>query len=98
MGADAKRVTIGSGEDVLRVLEDLRRDHQPRLLERDGEDVAAVIDIQDLHKVLHRGPSDEQVREAFEAVGAWRDVDATELKRSIREGRKRGSRPASRPA
>ena len=98
MVREAKRVPVKTGDDVMRVLEDVRRDHKPRIVERNGEGIAAIVPLDDASDgILHR-PTPEEVEAAFAAVGSWSDVDTEALKRSIREGRKRGSRPMTRPA
>ena len=95
---EAKTVHVDSQVDLMRVIEDVQKDRQPRIVEKEGKGVAAVIDIDDLHKVLAAEPTAEDVKAAFAMAGSWSDVDAKALKRSIREGRRTGSRPASRPA
>jgi len=94
----AKRVIVESGTDLLRVLEDVKGDRQPRIVEKEGKTVAAVIDIGDLDKVLTTPPTAEDIKAAFAVAGSWGDVDAESLKRSIYDGRRTGSRSASRPA
>lgn len=98
MVKEARRVRIDSQSDLMRVIEDVRKDRQPRIVEKEGKGVAAVIDIDDLRKVLAAEPTAEDVKGAFAMAGSWSDVDAEALKRSIREGRRTGSRPVSRPA
>ena len=98
MARTAKRVIVESGTDLLRVLEEVRGDRQPRIVEKEGKTVAAVIDIGDLDKVLTTPPTAEDIKAAFAVAGSWSDVDAESLKRSIYDGRRTGSRPASRPA
>jgi len=98
MSRVARRVNVESAGDLLRVLDDVKEDHEPRIIEKEGENVAAVIDIGDLHRVLAVPPGEADIEAAFAVVGAWKDVDAVALKRSIYEGRRTGSRPASRPA
>jgi hypothetical protein len=42
-------------------------------------------------------PNPEDVEAGLSAVGSWPDVDSEELKRNLREGRQRGSRPMKSP-
>jgi hypothetical protein len=95
---EAKRVTLSSAEELLGVIEDVRNDSVPRIVERRGEGLAAVISVGDLDKVLAPEPTSREIEAAFKAAGSWSDVDTASLKRSISEGRRSGSRPASRPA
>lgn len=95
MAREAKRVPIRSPEDVIRVLEDVNRDHEPRIIEREGKAMAAVIDVDDLNKVISGTPPVEDVAGGLAASGSWSDVDADALKRRIYEGRKGGSRPTT---
>lgn len=95
---EAKAVRIGSQVDLVRVIEGVRKDRRPRIVEKDGKGVAAVIDIGDLRKVPATEPTAEDVKEAFTMAGPRGDVDAEAFKRSIHEGPKTGSRPVSRHA
>jgi hypothetical protein len=95
---EARKVRIDSRTDLMQLIEDVRRDGQPRIVEKEGKSLAAVIDIDDLTKVVTAEPTAEDVTTAFAMAGSWSDVDAAALKRSIREGRRAGSRPVSRPA
>ena len=98
MGREIKRVAVRGDTDLMRILEEVRNDKQPRIVEREGEGLAAIIDLQDLSKVLTEEPTREDLETALKAAGAWRDIDAAALKRYIYEGRERGTRPAGRPA
>ncbi|MEX1254181.1 MAG: hypothetical protein WEE64_07560 [Dehalococcoidia bacterium] len=98
MVKNAKRVAVASEGDLLRVLEDVKADGCPRIVERSGESVAAIIGIADLDAVLSVRPTDGDISAAFAEVGSWGDVDADAMKRSIYQGRRKGSRPLNRPA
>ena len=98
MVRQARRVPIESKVDLLRVIEDVHKDREPRIVERHGKPLAAVIDIDDLSRVLAPEPTPADVEAGLAMAGSWGDVDALALKRSIREGRSAGTRPASRPA
>jgi hypothetical protein len=58
----------------------------------------AIIDLQDLSKLLTEEPTQEDRAVALSAVGTWKDIDAEALKRYIHEGRERGTRSVGRPA
>jgi hypothetical protein len=98
MARDVKRVKIGEGDDLMRIVEEVRRDGRPRVLERDGERLAAIIDVDDLPKVIEARPSEDDITSAFRAFGSRGHIDVEALKQEIRQARRSGSRPAQRPA
>ena len=97
MVREAKRATVRSDRDFRRIVDDVKRDRQPRIIEKSGETLAAVVSLEDLDRVLQRDPTPEDIEVSLEAIGAWRDVDTERLKQDIYEGRDRGTRPISRP-
>jgi hypothetical protein len=94
----ARRVAVDSKFELLRVIEEVHKDGQPRILERSGTPVAAIVHIDDLSGVLTAEPTPTDVAAGLAMAGSWEDVDVVALKRSIREGRRAGNRPVSRPA
>ena len=57
MGREIRRVAVRGDTDLMRILEEVRNDKQPRIVEREGEGLAAIIDLQDLSKVLTEEPT-----------------------------------------
>ena len=98
MVREIRRIAIRGDTDLLRILEDVHSDKQPRIVELGGKGLAAIIDLEDLSKVLTEEPTQEDRAVGMSAAGTWKDIDAEALKRYIHEGRERGTRPVGRPA
>lgn len=72
---DIKRVQLEPNTDLLHVLEDVNADGTPRLIEREGEPLAVVINPGD-----YRGADIEPKSKRFKPqllalAGIWRDLD-----------------------
>jgi hypothetical protein len=79
MPKEAKRVQLTPSTDLILLVETLKVDKLPRVLERDGEDVAAIVSIEDLRKIALPSPSGEGIARALAAAGTWKEIDAEEL-------------------
>jgi hypothetical protein len=75
VATEPKRVKLGASTDLLSLVEQVRADKEPRVLERDGEEVAAIVSIEDMEKILPPSPSPAGTKRALKAAGAWKDVD-----------------------
>ena len=64
---------LGPGVDVVKVLEDVHADGLPRLIERDGEALAVVVDPAE-YAALPK--SARRKREILALAGSWADLDA----------------------
>lgn len=99
-----KKVRLESDQDMVRVIESVIADHAPRMLERDGEDVAVLLSPEDyaaLSGVPETDPWHDydpaRVRDALiKGTGALAGVDHTQLKRDLHKAREQAadSRPA----
>ena len=86
---------IGDVPEMLRLAEDVQESEEPRLLRRDGVDVAVLIPLGFAKDVGLRGPRTEADLQAFRAAaGSWADVDTDALIEDIYEQR---GRPARSP-
>ena len=87
---------VALGEANLQEIADaVSADKEPRVLERDGKAVAALVSIEDFNRLLLAGPSPEGIQRALNAAGAWSDMDIDEL--SERVSRQRHESPPSSP-
>jgi hypothetical protein len=82
-----KRIRLGPETDLGQVLSDFDKDNQPRIVERDGREVAAIISVEDLARLLEPAVAPEARDKALAAAGTWRDLDAEEFKRSLYRSR-----------
>ena len=90
-----KRIVVHSDADLAAVVADVSSDKEPRVIERDGKVLAAVISIEDLPEIRRR-PTREDIERALELAGAWSDMDTEALKKEIY--RWRHEAPPSEPA
>ena len=94
MAEHAKSIDISDVPELLRLAEEVRRAGEPRVLRKDGEELAMVVPLAP-PKVRRRGRvKTEADYEAFRrAAGGWADVDTDTLIKNIYEDRRRSSHP-----
>jgi hypothetical protein len=96
MTEHAEPLELGDASELLRVAEEVRRSHTPRLLRHAGEDVAIVVPVS--HTPTKRRRGREKTAADFEAfrsaAGSWKDlVDTDKLIEDIYESRRISTRP-----
>lgn len=90
-----KPVEVGDGSDVLDLVEEVRGSKEPRLLQRDGEELAVVIPVGLARSLGLRGPRTAEDDAAFRAAaGSWNDIDTDKLLADIYADRRRSARPS----
>ena len=85
MAKEPRRIAIGPETDLLRVLEEVHADKEPRVVEKEGEAIAAIISMEDFATAL--GPSEEGMARALEAAGAWKELDTDSMVEAIYRAR-----------
>lgn len=94
MAEHPRPLDISDIPDVLRLAEEVRRAGEPRVLRRDGEDLALVIPLPQAKPRRRSRTKTDADYEAFRsAAGGWADVDTDRLINDIYEDRRRSSRP-----
>ena len=92
MVKDFTPIDISDLPDLVRLAEGVRTSKTPRLLRRDGEDLALLMPLAPRRRA-RRALSHED-REAFLAsAGSWRDVDVDAFLAQNAASRRRSSRP-----
>jgi hypothetical protein len=79
MARDVKRVSIKRDTDIAAMAEQVSVDKEPRVLEKDGEALAAVVSMDDLERLLLTSPTREDIERSLRAIGSWGDFDADEF-------------------
>jgi hypothetical protein len=93
MVAERNTIDITDVPEVVRLVEEVRRDGSARVLQRDGEDVAILTPIEGAEASRPTPTYTEEDDEAFlSSFGSWADVDTDKLIEEIYEGR-RSSKP-----
>jgi hypothetical protein len=86
---------VSSDDELVAVVEAVRNDGAPRIVERDGEDIAVVVSPEEYR--VAPGDKGRRSREALLSfAGIWRDIDADKLIEDIY--RWRHESPPSDPA
>ena len=94
MAEPRKSIDIGDVPEILRLAEEVRRVGEPRILRRDGEELAVVIPLQQSNRRRRGRAKSEADYVAFRrAAGGWADVDTDTLIQNIDEDRRRNTRP-----
>ena len=90
-----KGIDVSCVPELLGVAEEVRNTGEPRLLRKDGEDLAIVVPVKPASRRLARRPRTKADYEAFRsAAGGWKDVDTDRLISDIYADRRVSNRPA----
>jgi hypothetical protein len=94
MADHAKSIDISDVPDVLKLAEEVSRAGEPRVLRRNGEDLAVVLPLPSPEKRRGGRALSEADYEAFRsAAGGWQDIDTDRLIENIYESRRISTRP-----
>ena len=95
MAKEMRPIDISSVPDLVRIAEEVRTTGRPRILRRNGEDMAMVIPIAHGRKRRAKRARTEADYEAFlSAAGGWKGlVDADKLLADIYESRELSTKP-----
>jgi hypothetical protein len=69
---ETKRVRIKRDSDFAKAVERVRKDKKRRIIQRDGEPVAAIVSLDDLGVMSPVIPTAEQIASALAAAGSWK--------------------------
>jgi hypothetical protein len=98
MGEDIRPLDITDTPELLQLAEEVRRTKEPRLLRRDGEDLAIVVPLAPTSSRRRRAKASLLLRSeaVLAASGSWKGlIDAEALKEQLRAERSSGRTPAS---
>ncbi len=92
--AMAEHIDISDVPEILRLAEEVRLAGEPRVLRRDGEDLAVVVPLPKPKKHRRGHVLSAADYEAFRsAAGGWKDLDTDKLIEDIYESRRISTRP-----
>jgi hypothetical protein len=77
MVSEAKREKIREDSELAELADKVRTENEPRILERNGEDVALIVPLS-ASGVIHT-PTREDIERGLQAFGAWKHIDTDEL-------------------
>ena len=90
-----KRVPLRPDTDLLHLVEEVHRDKEPRLIERDGEVLAVVVSPEE-YSSSSAPKSKRFKKELLALAGVWKDLDADRMIDDIYKARHEA--PPSPPA
>jgi hypothetical protein len=94
MAKELKAIDVTHRPELLRLAEEVRRTNEPRLLRRDGEDLAVVAPVAPTPKRRRARAKTEADHGAFLAsAGSWKDVDVDRFLAENDERRRLSTRP-----
>ncbi len=93
MAEQPKSIDISDVPDILRLAEEVRRVGEPRVLRRDGEDLAMVVPLPRAKKSRFKKPTEADLKAFRSAAGGWSDIDTDKLIENIYESRRISTRP-----
>ena len=95
MTRSARRIKLEPNTDLAALVEEVRADHDARVLERNGEDVAVIVSAED-YAHLTGEPKSKRLKEKLLAMaGVWSDLDGAQMIETIY--RHRHEAPSSPP-
>jgi hypothetical protein len=96
MAEQLKPINIGDDPALIRLVEEVRAGKEPRVLRRDGEDVALVVPLHQTPGRRRRGraKTDADYMAFRSAAGGWKDlIDIDQFIKDIYESRRISTRP-----
>jgi len=97
MAEQPKSIDISDVPDILRLVEEVRRVGEPRVLRRNGDDLAVVMPLPPAGTSPFKKPTAEDYEAFRRAAGSWADIDTDGLIEDIYRARREGTRPNNRP-
>jgi prevent-host-death family protein len=79
MARPSKRIRLEPDTDLADLVEQVRTDKEPRLLERHGEQVAVLLSLDDYAELTGDPKSKRNKEKLLTLAGAWSDIDANDL-------------------
>lgn len=94
MARELTAVDISDIPEILRLVEEVRRTNQPRVLRAASEDVAVLVPAKPRAKRRgRRGKSGADMEAFWSSFGGWQDVDTDKLIEDIYTSRRVSTRP-----
>ena len=97
MAEQPKSIDISDVPEILRIAEEVRRAGEPRVLQRDGEDLAIVVPLSSGSRPRFKTPTAADLEAFRSGAGGWADLDTDTLIETIYRARQEGTRPDRRP-
>lgn len=94
MARALEALDIDDAPDLVRIVEEVRETGEPRVLRRNGAEVAILAPIEGPDGTMPRRVRTPEDLDAFmRSAGSWKDVDIDKFIEETYEQRRRSSRP-----
>lgn len=97
MAEHTTSIEVSDVPEILRLAEEVQRVGKPRVLRRNGEDLAMVVPLPHVTRSHLRKPTEADLETFRSAAGSWADIDGEALVEVIYRAREEGTRPDNRP-
>ena len=86
MVSKPRPIDVSNWPEVLRLAEEVKATHEPRLLRRGDHALALIVPVSE--DVPHRRPTEEELEAFRSAAGGWADMDTDQLLEDFAESRR----------
>jgi hypothetical protein len=97
MAEQPKSIDISDLPELLGIAEEVRHAGEPRVLRKDGEDLAMVVPLSSGKRSRFKKPTAADLEIFRSAAGGWADLDTDKLIEDIYRARQEGTRPNPHP-
>src|SRR5438105_4283540 len=87
MAKELKRIQLDETTDLVRIVEQVYKDHGPRLIQRGDEPLAVIVNPDDYADAVALPKRRAHKDRLMALVGAWSDLDADEMIAELYERR-----------
>lgn len=95
MVRESKRVRLTPDSELASLAEEVRADNEARILEKDGEEIAAIVPISDSSPAILRRPARKDIERGLAAAGSWKGIVPDDFAEKLME--RRHASPPSPP-
>ncbi|HET7036974.1 MAG TPA: hypothetical protein VFI42_14920 [Thermomicrobiaceae bacterium] len=93
MSRQPRAIDVADFPELRRIADEVNQTGEPRLLQRDGEDLAIIVPITELRRPSRRPKTEADYQAFLSSAGGWADLDTDKLVADIYADRRRSNRP-----
>ncbi|MCC7355523.1 MAG: type II toxin-antitoxin system Phd/YefM family antitoxin [Anaerolineae bacterium] len=83
------RIPLRPNTNLLTILEAVHTDGKPRVIEREGEPLAVIVNLEDYIRMVAEPKSKRAKKKLLSLVGVWQDLDAEQMIANLYKARYR---------
>lgn len=89
MSRQPRAIDVADFPELRRIADEVNQTGEPRLLQRDGEDLAIIVPIAEARSPSLRPTTESDFQSFLSAAGGWADIDTDKLVADIYADRRR---------